>query len=250
MTRPKILLIDIETSPNTAYVWGLWGENIPLDRLIESSEMICFSAKWFGDDTINTVSLSTDTKNALLTKLWNLLNEADIVIHYNGKRFDIPVMNTEFLRRGFPPPSPYKQIDLYEVMKRKFRFTSNKLDHVTKNLGLAQKGKVGFEVWVGCMHGDKDAWAKMEEYNSQDVAVLEELYRRVIAWIPNHPNVGVYRGASVCPACGSHHVQRRGTVVATVNTYQRYHCTNCGKWFRDNVLVKDKKTEYRNVVGY
>jgi len=251
MTQPRILLIDIETSPNTAYVWGLWGENIPLDRLIETSELLCYSAMWYGGDEIYFDSVNQSSKKELLVGLSNFLSEADFVVHYNGKRFDIPVMNTEFLRANMPPPSPYKQIDLYETVKRKFRFTSNKLEHVLKQLGLALKGKVPFTVWAQCMQKDKNAWKTMEEYNMNDVLVLGKLYTRLLPWISNHPNVGVYTDASVCPACGSDHHQRRGSVVANTLKYQRYTCMSCGKWFRGKDAIKsEKKTEFRNVVGF
>lgn len=251
MTLPRILLIDIETSPNTAYVWGLWGENIPLDRLIETSQLLCYSAMWYGEDQIYFDSVHQSTKPELLKGLAAFLDEADIIVHYNGKRFDIPVMNTEFLRAGAHPPSPYKQVDLYEVVKRKFRFTSNKLEHVLKELKLPLKGKVSFQNWVKCMQGDKEAWAIMEEYNVNDVLVLGKLYKKLLPWIPNHPNVGVYTDVSGCPSCGSDHYQRRGSVVANTLKYQRYNCMSCGKWFRGKDAIKtEKKTEFRNVVGF
>jgi hypothetical protein len=47
---PKILTLDIETSPSMAYVWKLWKENIPLARLVDTGEVMCFSAKWYGVD--------------------------------------------------------------------------------------------------------------------------------------------------------------------------------------------------------
>ncbi|NIV35232.1 MAG: hypothetical protein GWN58_38990, partial [Anaerolineae bacterium] len=49
----------------------------------------------------------------MLEGAWELLDEADAVVHYNGKKFDIPTLNREFVKYGFTPPSPYKQIDLY-----------------------------------------------------------------------------------------------------------------------------------------
>jgi len=33
----QILLLDIETAPNTAHVWGLWNQNVSLNQLMESS---------------------------------------------------------------------------------------------------------------------------------------------------------------------------------------------------------------------
>ena len=48
----KILLLDIETSPNTAHVWGIWQQNISINQLLESSEILCFAAKWLGEKDI------------------------------------------------------------------------------------------------------------------------------------------------------------------------------------------------------
>jgi uncharacterized protein YprB with RNaseH-like and TPR domain len=113
-----------------------------------------------------------------------LLDLADVVMTWNGRKFDIPHLNREFLGLGFSPPSPYQQIDLYQVVKKNFLFPSNKLQYVSQALGL--DGKVAHEghgLWVACMEGDPEAWALMERYNKQDVWMLEEIYGRVQPWI-------------------------------------------------------------------
>ena len=106
----KILLLDIETAPNTAHVWGLWQQNVSLNQLMESGYVLCWSAKWLGKDWIYFDSIQNKSTKSMLKGIYKLLDEADAVVHYNGKKFDIPTLNGEFLKCGFKPPSPYKQI--------------------------------------------------------------------------------------------------------------------------------------------
>ena len=48
----KILLLDIESSPNTAHVWGLWQQNVGIKQIMESSYVLCWAAKWLDDKEI------------------------------------------------------------------------------------------------------------------------------------------------------------------------------------------------------
>jgi len=245
----KTLLLDIETSPNTAYVWGLFNENIPLARLVESSKLLCWAAKWLGEKEVFFSSTHEQSPKKLLGTIHKLLTEADAVIHYNGTRFDMPILNREFIQHGYAPPAPYKQIDLLRVARNKFKFASNKLEYVAKFLGVQEKGlNRGFELWVDCMNNDPDAWEEMKEYNIQDVNVLEQVYERMLPWIPNHPNVGAYADSpAVCPNCGGSHFQRRGTAIAVLLKYYRYQCKDCGKWVRGTKTISLKGVE--KIVG-
>ena len=230
-----ILLLDIETAPNTAHVWGLWNENIPLDRLITSGYTLSWAAKWYGEEDIWFSSLRIADARSMMKELHVLLNEADVVVHYNGTKFDIPTINKEFVQFGFAPPAPYKQIDLLRTCRTQFRFPSNKLAYVAKALGLTQKvDHGGYDIWVGCMAGDKNSFKQMETYNVGDVVTLEELYDKLKPWIKGHANANLYRmgDGPVCPTCGSHHFQRRGTYASATLRYPRYQCQACFKWFR------------------
>lgn len=250
---PRILLIDIETAPNTAYVWGLWDQNIALNQVEQSGYVLCWSAKWLGEKTMRFAAVGPERKNErkMLEQVHALLDEADIVIHYNGRKFDIPTLNREFIKFDMAPPSPYKQIDLLQVAKRAFRFESNKLDYVSQALGIGQKMKhKGFELWVKCMRGDKTAWAMMRKYNMQDVLLLEKLYGRLRPWIEKHPNLGAHGDSLCCPKCGSDKVQKRGEQVAQLMRYARYHCQACGGWFRGNRSVSARGKERGvNILG-
>lgn len=232
----KILLLDIETAPHIGYVWGLWQQNIGLSQLLESGYVLCWSAKWLGDDKVHFDSLQHSKPKTMLRRVHKLLDEADAIIHYNGTRFDIPTLNKEFLLHRMGPPSSSRQIDLYSTAKSRFRFASNKLDYIAQQLGVGKKHKhEGFELWVKCMNGDKEAWATMEAYNKQDVNLLEQVYYIFRPWIRNHPNIGLYGewDSIVCPSCGSDSLTKRGFAYTTTGKYQRYCCDACGHWSRD-----------------
>jgi uncharacterized protein YprB with RNaseH-like and TPR domain len=137
----KILLLDIETSPLTAHVWGLWQQNVGLPQIVDSGRTLCFAAKWLGEDKVIFSSVEKTNPKRMLLKIWDLLEEADAVVHYNGTKFDIPTLNKEFLLNDLTPPAPYKQIDLLRVARSQFKFPSNKLDYVANVLGLGKKTK-------------------------------------------------------------------------------------------------------------
>jgi len=234
----KILAIDIETRPNLAYVWDLWNQNVNLDALVETVSVFSFAAKWLGEPTIEFKSTFHDDKESMIRRAWDLLDQADAVVHYNGIKFDVPHLNREFVTLGLNPPSPYKQIDLLRTAKKQFRFPSNKLAHVSEALGLAGKVKhYGFRLWLDCMAGDPEAWAIMREYNIQDVALLEDLYERLKPWIVNHPSLAAMYACDVCPTCGSDSIVRDGFAVLKTARYPRFKCRSCGTWSRGTKRV-------------
>ena len=96
----KILLIDIEVAPNTAHVWGIFDQNISINQLLESSYTLCYAAKWYGNPKIMFDSVQKSGKDKMLANVHALLDQADAVVHYNGSRFDIPILNKEFLLSG------------------------------------------------------------------------------------------------------------------------------------------------------
>lgn len=225
----KILAIDIETRPSLAYVWGLWDENIPLDRLIESGEMICWAAKWLGEKKIEFADVKHEGKSAMIKRAWKLLDEADCVTHYNGKRFDVPYLQRAFLEEGLTPPRPYQQIDLYDTVKRQFNFPSSKLQYAAEYLlGDSKTKHDGFELWTKCMEGDEKAWKKMKAYNIHDVEITEKLYYKLQPWIKAHPSAAAHVGENICPKCGSVEITKNGYVFLRTGRYQAFKCKGCG----------------------
>jgi DNA-directed RNA polymerase subunit RPC12/RpoP/DNA polymerase elongation subunit (family B) len=249
----RILLVDIETAPNTAYVWGLYDQNISHQHLKETSYILCWAAKWVGNNEL----MSRNTKGhepgspeykLMLLAMWKLLDEADVVVHYYGSKFDIPVLNREFAKYKLPPPSPYRQVDLKLVVAKAFRFESNKLDHVAYKLGLGRKIETDFDLWIGCMDNKSSDWKHMIKYNKQDVVLLGKLYTRLLPWIDRHPSHSAFDGELCCPKCGSRHIHKRGTQIASLATYTRYNCQECGAWFRNNKRTNKQGERGVNIV--
>jgi hypothetical protein len=244
----KLLKIDIETAPNLALVWGMFHQNISPNQLRETCHILCFAAQWHGKSKIEFgARWEKGGEKAMLTKLHALLDEADAVIHYNGKNFDMPHINKAFLVNGMKPPVPYKQIDLLQVVRKQFKFTSNKLEHVAQELGIGRKVQhYGFQLWVDVMEGKRFAQKHMKKYNKMDVELLGDLYEILRPWITNHPNMALYnkKAAIMCPNCGGTHLQKRGITHTNTMSYQRLRCSDCGTWSRErsNCLDKLKKS--------
>lgn len=231
----KILLLDIETAPNLVHVWGLWQQNVGLPQIIDSGYVLCWAAKWLGHDDVMFDSVHKSSPRRMLKRIHRLLDEADAVVHYNGTKFDIPTLNKEFLLYNLAPPAPYQQIDLLKTARSKFRFPSNKLDYVANALKLGKKIKHrGHDLWIACMNRDPQAWIEMEEYNKNDVVILEKVYEVLKPWIKGHPNHSVFNGDLSCPACGSTHHHSRGYSYTRAGKYRRYQCLDCSSWFRSN----------------
>lgn len=225
-SAPKILLLDIETSPAMAYVWKLFDENIGLDQLISPSRMLCWAAKWYGGGYHQADERKG--RRRMLATLHDLLGEADAVVTYNGNRFDLPKINGEFVSAGMRPVAPTPSIDLYKTVKQ-LGYQSNKLMFVAKHLGIGKKIETGgFKLWADVLDGDKKAWAKMLRYNKQDVALLERLYAELRPFIKSHP--ALHTREERCPVCGSLNVQRRGIRRTKACLIERLHCQGCGAW--------------------
>ena len=242
----KILLLDIETSPHSVYAWGLFKQNISLSQVKDTSRVLCSAYKWLGERKTNFTSEWTDGVDGMLENMYNVIEEADAIVTYNGNRFDLPTLNKEFLLTGYRPPAPYKSVDLYRTVKNKFRFASNKLDHVAQQLGLGSKtDHYGFQMWLDVMDGNKKAQKLMETYNKQDVVLLEKVYDIVLPWIANHPNRSHHSGSAVCPNCGSKHLQHRGFTITAVGRQQRFQCQDCGKWSKASESCEKTPKENR-----
>lgn len=247
----KILTFDVETSPIEAYVWALWDQNIPIDFVKTDWTIFSWAAKWLGKREV--LFQSTGGRGAekvrddkpILGALRDLLDEADIVVAQNGKRFDVRKINARLIQHGIKPPSPYRVVDTLIVAKKYFAFTSQKLAWTSQLLTDTPKDKhkrfPGFELWAECLKDNPAAWVEMEKYNKRDVRATEKVYLKLRPWIENHPNLGVFDDSErpICPKCGSDEVARRGGrhfSVKQQGVYNRYCCTNCGGWARGKVM--------------
>lgn len=247
---PKILIFDLETAPLKAYVWQRWKQNIYGSQLLSDWFILTWSAKWLGSSTVMSAKLTPEEvmdedDSRILSKLWKLMDQADIVIAHNGDKFDIKMMNGRFLVQGMQPPSHYRTIDTLKVAQKHFRFNSNSLNELGKILGLGQKLETSFELWAKCLEGDEEALTYMQEYNDQDVILLEEVYLKLRPYMRSHPNVAIYIEDSIprCSHCGSDKVKPTGKFFYTnVAKYPTYVC-KCGAESRGRVseVIKEAR---------
>jgi DNA polymerase elongation subunit (family B)/predicted nucleic-acid-binding Zn-ribbon protein len=235
----RILTIDIETSPHLSAHFGRKRVFINPEATLEESTIITFAAKWHDKKQVIYHDIWTTQIDKFYSILWNLLDEADLVVGYNSRKFDIKRINAELLERGYTPPSPYHQVDLFQQALKHFNFSSYKLKHLLKRLGLSPKleENVDMQLWIdACFKKDKKAQTLMKRYNIQDVKSTEEFYDYMLGWIKPHLNWGLFiddeSDDPVCPNCGSRNLIKKGVEHTKVKTYQRWKCKDCGSHHR------------------
>jgi len=229
---PRILTLDVENSPHLAYTYDLWGADIPPDRILEPARLLCWAGKWHEQKTVQFYSEYHDGVEAMLDELWSALNDADIVVTYNGLRHDIPIILRTLVDNGYPPVSPWQDVDLYQVVKRRFKFASNRLGYVTEAMGLPTKLETGVaQLWRKVLEDDDKAWTKFRAYNKQDVVVTEKLFDSLRPWI-KAAHLGLWSGdMAACPSCGSTDLEPAGLAYTKTAKYARLVCV-CGAYCR------------------
>ncbi len=243
----KVLTLDIETLPIIAYVWDTWNTNIYSKQIVKDWCILSWSGKWINDTKImsdvltSKEAINRDDKR-LIGEFWQLLEDADVVIGQNCKRFDLKKLNTRFWKNGLHKPKSYKVIDTLSTAKSVFGLTYNNLDFIAKFIGAQEKLETEFELWAACDRGEKQALQQMREYNEQDVITQEEIYFEMREWIPNHPDLGVYENLeNVCPVCLDNNYKEVGLYTSKSLQYKEYRCSNCNSIWHDTHSVKEKK---------
>jgi uncharacterized protein YprB with RNaseH-like and TPR domain len=249
---PKILLLDIETTPLEAYVWQMqiWKARINDDSVISRWFMLTWSAKWLFSGEVKSMRLTgkevkKENDSRIVKGIWDMLNEADIVIAHNGDHFDVPNINTRFIVNGLSPTKPYLTIDTLRIAQKQFGFSHNSLNALARVFGLPEKIDTDFNLWKRCKDGEEDALIEMETYNKHDVEVLEEVYLKMRPWIKGHPNLALYMELDqpVCRNCGSKEIVHTGEHQYTsTGRYELMRC-ECGSYgrLRTTNYPKDKR---------
>lgn len=248
MKQIKILSFDIETSPIVAFSWGpMWETN--LIEVTDHTLILSYSAKWFKGKHItkgwpNYKGYKKGVKNdkEIVKDIWNLLDEADIVVLQNGKAFDVKQCNSRFAFYGLASPSPFKVVDTKIEAKKYLRLPSYSLDNMCDYFGIGKKLEhEGFPLWKKCMAGDLKAWKRMLRYNKHDVTLTEQLYLKLRPFMKTHPNMGNYINKKICPRCSSVNLQSRGFSHNITTYYRRLRCSDCGAWAKMNENLQKQK---------
>lgn len=241
--KPKIIHYDLETTLAKSYHFNYWKTNIGVKQMIEPSHMLSHAWAW-GDgevvgDVLTREEVLAHDDERLVLQAWQLLDECDILVAHNGKRFDVKKVNGYFLKYGLPPPSPFKVLDTLEIAKKHFNLPFKSLEYLAKFLNVELKLDAGgIETWVGCDKGDQKALDTMMEYNLGDVVTLREIYKRLISWDNNGVNFSLYNDEHdfVCTHCGSDDILVMSDKFAYTpqRKYQVYRCNSCQAVLRSN----------------
>lgn len=248
----KVLTIDIETSPHLAYTFQTWNTNIRPYHIVDPSRMLCFAAKWEhkpqvifesefdfgGPENYQNPELRYQYHWAMVRRAFDLLDEADVVVTYNGDKFDLRRLGQEFRLAGLGQPSPFTSVDLYKAIKKEEEWASHKLSYITEQYRLTGKLEDGvdFALWRGCLEGDLKSWRIMRRYNKGDVVTTEEL-KLAAHDIVKMPALSLFDdepiGEGECPTCRQP-AQRRGYAYTATRRYPRFYCAVDMKWFSGN----------------
>ena len=240
--KPRICFYDIETSLAKSYHFQQWKVNLSQKQKIQESHLLSHAWAW-GEGEVTGSILTREEMLAhdperLVLECWSLLDNCDVLVAHNGKRFDVRKVNSYFLQYGLPPPSPYRVIDTLLIAKQKFALPFNSLAYLAEFLDVEQKIDTGgVDLWIQCDQGSQDALDKMNEYCMGDIVTLRGVYNRLISWSNDGVNLALYsdHGAS-CPHCSSDDVSViQGKYSHTVaRKYQAYRCNGCGAVLRSN----------------
>jgi len=232
LKRARILLFDIETSPNLGYTWQKWEQNVIAFK--KEWELLSVAWKFVGEKTkvVCRKDFKDKTDKSIAQHIWNLFQEADILVAHNGNSFDIKKCKARFLFHKLKPTKRLVSIDTKVIAKTHFSFNSNSLNDLGEHLGVGSKIKhEGFDLWLKCMSGNAAAWEKMKAYNAQDVELLYRVYKRMKPWITNHPSLAVLQERIGCPNCGSDRVRKGGVRASHTNLRQQMFCKDCHGWY-------------------
>ena len=237
--NPRLLYFDIETAPVRieADVWDIWDVHIRPENVKEDWFVLGWAAKWVCHSYIYSYVLRpSEAKKGndkrILKPLWDLFNQADIIIGHNVDRFDVKKMNWRWIVNDFEPPMPYKTVDTLKELAKVAAPTSKSLDFVTKALNLNGKMKHRSGLFKECKAGDGNALRELRQYNEVDVTEGESLYLKLRPWMKSHPNMGLYYEDTEerCRNCGSTDLDydREHPVRTSVNSFVCWTCKVCG----------------------
>jgi len=250
--KPKILVIDYETSPQLGYFWGsIWETNIV--EIVEYEQIISASWMWSDEKEVH-VKCQADFKSyragdfddeALLKHLLPIFNQADIIVGHNSDQFDMKVFNTRLAFHGLPPLGVDKTFDTKKFSKSLMHLPSNKLNDIAKFFGIGEKyHHSGFDMWLMCKAGAKKAWKEMKTYNAQDVLLTNKIFLKLLPYMKLTGDYSKLDGKRInCanPTCGSLTMVSSKLRRVRNGHRRQYQCVKCGHYYTDPTLIKDEK---------
>jgi DNA polymerase elongation subunit (family B) len=171
--EPRIGILDIETT------WGFYADY---------GFMLCYALKVYHDDRIYSSIISKrdiirfEYDERIVKNLVKDLKNFDIIITYNGTRFDVPYIRTRALKYklDFPKYGFMKHIDLYYMVKYKLKIKPNTLQNACSMFGIKGKNHVDREIWLKASQGHRKSLEYVYDHCLRDVGrCTEKLYDKI-----------------------------------------------------------------------
>lgn len=223
----KILLFDIEAT------------NLDADF----GFAICVGYRWYGEKKIYVPSVldyptafGRDPTNDkyLMRDIHRVLSQADVIVGFYSKLFDLPWLMARMLHHGLPSLPAIPHVDLYFTARANLKIHSRRLANLIDFLNLkAEKTRLSGPVWVRAGAGHAPSIRYVVDHCWHDIDALDKTYTLLRPLVRLHPNVaGVYRvkELGVCRTCGKAKLHRRGYQLTRTNRKHRVQCMACGAW--------------------
>lgn len=244
---PRILLYDIETSPLHGYAWRKYDDN--LLAITRYSEVLTTSWKMLDDSKVHSLVrkdlyAKVNGDKALCRSMSELMEDVDMVVGHNIDGFDAPTLNARFAIHGINPPPNVAVVDTLKIARKYFKFPGNSLNDLAQYLDIGQKHKTDKGLWLRCMEHDPKAFQEMRKYNEQDVVLLEKVFKKLVKFAQNIPNLNLLnpgaKHGEKCPnpVCLSSNVAKNGFHVTPKGRMQKFWCNECGHRFKVAVPKK------------
>jgi len=237
----KIGTIDIETTPHQMWSFDVTPRFLGPEKMIQPSRILSFAFKWLHEKTPLIVD-ERDGHEAMIRQAWTLLSDADVIVTYNGFKFDVPRLQDAFRDYRLGPPAPFKHVDLIKSNRAQFDLPYRRLDYLAGRVLNASKDKTDIDLWFACMAGDAKAWDRMRAYNAKDVVLTEQLYLELLPWLVDQPHMGMLIDDGEghrCAFCGTvvtEEMRWAKPARAFVRSYTLYRCSHCLGWNRSTLL--------------
>lgn len=181
--KPRIGFLDIETQGSLDAIWGL---------------VVTFAIKPQGREPVlrkitpkEILNKRTQDRNLVKQFCTDVQNYDVLVVYYGCDkpgRHDLPFLRARAEKWGlpnFPKQGEKKIIDLYDVVKKYFKYPAGRrrMGIVCNNLGIPSKQTpMDPDIWRAAGAGNQKAIDIIGQHNIEDVISTEMLWDRVIKY--------------------------------------------------------------------
>jgi len=248
----KRLFYDIETSLGIYSAFGqTFQTRIAPQNEICQPRIICICYKFEDEKEVHSLEWDKGDDKKVIKRFIKVLNKADESMGHNSDGFDLPYIRRRAIIHKIPMRWDYPMNDTLKLVRKRagrgFKFESNRLDSIAKDLKVGKKIKADYALWQritfpcfipGLFPMTKDyrkALDEMVKYCKMDVSVLQSVYEELVPYVKPKNHMGVVDGGNKwdCPKCASGNVIAKGIGVSAAGTKKkRFKCKDCGAQYQ------------------